>query len=192
MKVLPKKMVKFGLLVVPLLISAAVIACGASAESLEHGTDEHDSTMQTHMDSDHNDVVPEEDEAEHTNNHGESVVDPDAPIIHVIAKEFGFTPVDLEVKAGHAFTIMLHNEGVLEHDIAIEGLEELGGIHLLAGKDGMASFVLAEPGDYTYYCTVPGHREAGMLGTLIVEADDHGSADVQDESREDGEEHAQK
>ena len=29
--------------------------------------------------------------------------------------------------------------------------------------------VNAPPGTYEYYCNVPGHKEAGMVGTLIVE-----------------------
>ena len=27
----------------------------------------------------------------------------------------------------------------------------------------------AKPGSYEYYCNVPGHKEAGMVGTLVVE-----------------------
>ena len=37
------------------------------------------------------------------------------------------------------------------------------------GQSALALFQLAEPGAYTFYCDLPGHREAGMVGTLIVE-----------------------
>jgi len=118
--------------------------------------------------------------AEHA--HGKATVDPNAPIVHLFALEFGYTPGDFEVEAGHAFTIMFHNEGRIEHDVTIEGAEGQGGIHLRPGEDGMATFELHEPGTYTYYCGVPGHREAGMFGTLVVEADGHGD----DDGHEDG------
>jgi uncharacterized cupredoxin-like copper-binding protein len=39
----------------------------------------------------------------------------------------------------------------------------------VAGDDGTLSFVPTEAGEYTFYCTVTGHRTLGMEGTLIVE-----------------------
>lgn len=131
--------------------------------------DSHDSMDSAGMMDDHADDMHADDE----HAHGDATVDPDAPVTTVVAKEFGYTPAEFEVEADHAFTIQLHNEGILEHDIVIEGHEELGGIHLTAGEEGMASFTL-EHGEYTYYCTVPGHRDAGMTGMLTVEADSHG------------------
>lgn len=128
--------------------------------AVEHDADEH-------VVLDEDEHVAEETETE-GHGHGVGAVDADAPVLHVFATEFGYEPIDLSVDADQPFTIMLHNEGVLEHDITIEGFEEQGGIHLLAKEDGMATFSLPEPGEYTVYCTVPGHRDAGMESTLTV------------------------
>lgn len=37
-----------------------------------------------------------------------------------------------------------------------------------AGMSSSISFVPTKPGSYEFYCAVPGHKEAGMVGTLIV------------------------
>jgi len=39
---------------------------------------------------------------------------------------------------------------------------------LRPGEGGLAEFVPAEEGTYYYICTVPGHREQGMVGEIIV------------------------
>lgn len=66
-------------------------------------------------------------------------------------------------------TLNSQNESAIDHNIAIEGMgvDEVGPVV----KDGAVSTVSfeAEPGEYTYYCSVPGHREGGMLGKLAVE-----------------------
>ncbi len=160
--------------------------------NIEEGITHNDPTVEAHVE----DVHDEPDEEAHLETesaaddhpHGEGMIDPDAPLMHVIGHEFGYSPNTFTVEAGHAFTIMLHNEGALEHDITIDGFEEMGGIHLIPGEDGMNTFMFDEPGEYTYYCTVPGHRDAGMTGTLIVAADDHREEEAE---HEEGDEHAE-
>jgi plastocyanin len=61
--------------------------------------------------------------------------------------------------------IEMPNKSGTPHDIVIDGLGE-GEVT----SDGVSSFeaALAAGKTYTYYCSVPGHREAGMQGTLTV------------------------
>jgi uncharacterized cupredoxin-like copper-binding protein len=65
-------------------------------------------------------------------------------------------------------TINSKNDSTVDHDIAVEGngVNEKGEIV----KDGGTSTLSADfkPGEYTFYCTVPGHREGGMEGKLTV------------------------
>ena len=60
------------------------------------------------------------------------------------------------------------NDSSVDHDIAIEGngVNEKGEIV----KDGGVSKISADlkAGDYTFFCSVPGHREGGMEGKLTV------------------------
>jgi plastocyanin/mono/diheme cytochrome c family protein len=60
------------------------------------------------------------------------------------------------------------NKSSVDHDISIEGngIDENGQVV----KNGATSTVDVDlkAGDYTFYCSVPGHREAGMEGKLTV------------------------
>jgi uncharacterized cupredoxin-like copper-binding protein len=74
---------------------------------------------------------------------------------------------DAEAPAGQ-LTIRSPNDSSVDHDISVEGngVDERGEVV----KNGGVSEVQADlqAGDYTFYCSVPGHREAGMEGTLTV------------------------
>jgi uncharacterized cupredoxin-like copper-binding protein len=73
----------------------------------------------------------------------------------------------LSAKAG-AVTIEMTNMSPLEHDVTVaQGATVLGATPKFMG--GTRSLTLAlKPGTYTFYCSVPGHRQAGMEGTLSV------------------------
>lgn len=82
--------------------------------------------------------------------------------------QLAFTTTDATAKAGQV-TIDFTNPQALPHDVKIEskGGEEIGGTETVAEGSDSATVNL-KPGTYTFYCSVPGHREAGMEGTLTV------------------------
>jgi plastocyanin len=95
---------------------------------------------------------------------GASTVDVSAPADGSLA----FDQTDLTTKAG-AVTINFANPASLSHDVKVEDSSgtELGGTDLVAQGDATATVDL-QPGSFTFFCSVPGHREAGMEGTLTV------------------------
>jgi uncharacterized cupredoxin-like copper-binding protein len=64
--------------------------------------------------------------------------------------------------------IELANESEVGHDVTIEkGSKELGKTEIIS-KSTAATEIDLKPGKYTFFCSVPGHREAGMEGTLTI------------------------
>jgi len=79
-----------------------------------------------------------------------------------------FTKSDLTAKAGNA-TVDFTNSSSLPHNMTIEDSsgKQVRATPTLSG--GSKSFTVdLKPGKYTFFCSVPGHREAGMQGTLTV------------------------
>ena len=74
----------------------------------------------------------------------------------------------VSAKAG-SVTINFDNKEALQHDVAVADSsgKVLGQTDLVSSGTANATVNL-QPGTYTFYCTVPGHREAGMEGTLTV------------------------
>src|SRR4051794_2020908 len=86
--------------------------------------------------------------------------------IPVKASSFKFDPKAVTVKAGQASTVALTSTDI-QHDFTVDDLH----IHISAGpgKTTKASITPAQPGTYRFYCSIPGHKSAGMVGTLVVQ-----------------------
>lgn len=81
--------------------------------------------------------------------------------------QIAYDTKSLSTKSGKV-TIDFNNPSQISHDVAIaKGGKEIARSDLVAQGDTAVSVDLA-PGKYVFYCTVPGHREAGMQGTLTV------------------------
>ena len=86
--------------------------------------------------------------------------------IEVEATSFEFDPGEITVTAGEDVAIVLTSDDIL-HDLTIDEID----VHVSAerGETAEGGLRADEPGEYTFYCAVTGHREAGMEGTLVVE-----------------------
>jgi plastocyanin len=81
--------------------------------------------------------------------------------------QIAYTTSSLSSKAG-TVTIDFTNPAPLQHDVAIaQGSKQIAVSKLITQSSTSVSADLA-PGKYVFYCTVPGHRQAGMQGTLTV------------------------
>jgi plastocyanin len=77
-----------------------------------------------------------------------------------------FEPDELSVPADTEVTVQLPNEGAALHNFSIDEL----GIDVDIAPGATEETVINAPaGEYEYYCNVPGHKAAGMFGTLTVE-----------------------
>jgi len=81
--------------------------------------------------------------------------------------QIAFDKTALSSKPGKV-TIDLINPATLEHDVAIEQNGEEIAVSETIGKGKTSVTADLAPGTYTFLCTVPGHAEAGMEGTLTV------------------------
>ena len=130
------------------LASFALVACGSSDDSTSGDTTVTESQTT---------------EAEGGTAGGGSTLDISSPSSGLL-----YSSDTADAKAGEV-TLSYTNPQPLAHDVAIEdsGSKTIGQTELVTeGTD--STVVDLKPGEYTFYCTVPGHREAGMEGALTV------------------------
>ena len=86
--------------------------------------------------------------------------------IAVLGKEFSYDPPTLTLKAGQPFTIVLKNTGSIEHDITVD--EAKFKLTVPGNNTREKGLKVDKPGTYEFYCSLPGHKSAGMKGELTV------------------------
>jgi len=97
-----------------------------------------------------------------------------------------FVPARLEVKKGEQVKFVLRNNGELEHEFVLASTadnlkhaeamknnpnmahEEPNGRQLAPKKTSELVWKFTKAGEFEYACLIPGHREAGMIGTIVV------------------------
>lgn len=101
-----------------------------------------------------------------------------------------YQPTMIEVNAGQPVKIVFRNNDTLDHDFSVMDIpvasvgatsEPMAGhgtgqmaeapalhIAVMMGKSGVLEFTPTKPGTYEFFCTVAGHKDAGMVGTLVV------------------------
>ncbi|MBM4423218.1 MAG: hypothetical protein FJ030_07475 [Chloroflexi bacterium] len=103
-----------------------------------------------------------------------------------------YQPAMFEVMAGQPVRLTFRNNDSVEHDFSIMEIpmatmgataEPMAGhdmgvmiadpeLHMAAlmGQTNTIEFTPTKPGTYEFFCTVAGHKEAGMVGTLVVKS----------------------
>jgi plastocyanin len=83
--------------------------------------------------------------------------------------QLAYTTKTLSAKAGNV-AIDFNNPQSIQHDVAVQDSsgKVVGTSDLIAQSSTTLDLKNLKPGTYTYFCTVPGHEQAGMKGTLTV------------------------
>lgn len=90
----------------------------------------------------------------------------------------GLVNPDLEVKGGATVQIELINGDGMQHDVSFPDFGVTSSPVFHKGDSTVISFVVGndQSGVFAYFCTVPGHRQAGQEGRLIVSQSLHDPA----------------
>ncbi|HEX5224276.1 MAG TPA: plastocyanin/azurin family copper-binding protein [Solirubrobacteraceae bacterium] len=83
--------------------------------------------------------------------------------------QLAYNTKSLSASAGNV-TIDFTNNSPVEHDVTVEssGGQKVGATPTFTGGSKTLTLSNLKPGTYKFFCSVPGHRQAGMEGTLVV------------------------
>lgn len=87
--------------------------------------------------------------------------------IVVVSTEFAFDPDSLELQAGERIALTLVNEGAVIHNLEIPDM----GVYVEAPAGATATVEFTVPdgiGAFDFWCSIAGHREAGMEGSGVA------------------------
>jgi len=94
----------------------------------------------------------------------------------ILARDLAFSPATITLEYGQPVQLTLLNSGSQEHDLTVADPEFAGKaktgaglhIHTRAGESGSLLVTPLKRGEFKAYCSVPGHRDAGMVMLIVV------------------------
>lgn len=106
---------------------------------------------------------------------GAAEVEPEGPepieVTFTLDNDFIYKPQsEIGVEVGQQVTFVMDNEStVFEHNLVWEGeSEENPFLYTAPSSTDSATRTFDSAGQFDFYCSIPGHREAGMVGNVIV------------------------
>ena len=96
---------------------------------------------------------------------------PPAGALTVSVADFMIDPAEVEI-SGSTVTISVTNDGPTPHNLTVRDAagDVVVGTEDLSVGDSETITAELEPGDYIFFCALPGHESLGMSGTLTVTA----------------------
>lgn len=161
-------MKKLAVLLALLIAAVTLVACGSSSSNT---TNEETSPAAGAAKEAEESAEEAGEEVEEKAGEAEKEAEGGSASLKVEANPEGnleFVQKSLTAKAGKD-TLEFTNESPVPHDVKIESSsgEEVGGTEIVSEGTETATVEL-KPGTYTFFCSIPGHRQAGMEGTLTV------------------------
>ena len=107
-------------------------------------------------------------------------------VVDLAVRNLRYEPASIEVPVGKTVQINLRNMDGAEHDMTVDGLRVVMmgdpgmaghhagasagmlAMHTVANGNASVTFRADEKGLYRFYCTLPGHKDAGMIGEMRV------------------------
>jgi uncharacterized cupredoxin-like copper-binding protein len=88
-------------------------------------------------------------------------------VVELNTGDMKFSPKQLTIPANTDVRLKITNKGMLPHDVSIAGTSHA--TPKIASEETVEMVLNLPPGTYQFICTVPGHKQAGMVGTIVVE-----------------------
>ncbi len=92
-----------------------------------------------------------------------------AETIDVALGDIFLAPQQLHALTGSRVTLNVSNTGAIQHDLVVQGGPQTAVLN--PGQSESLDLGVLQAGTYTIFCSIPGHREGGMIGALIVNDD---------------------
>jgi uncharacterized cupredoxin-like copper-binding protein len=92
------------------------------------------------------------------------------PVTMTVGNSMQFAPSSVAIRAGQPVELTLRNGGAIPHDFTLaESASRPVKVEAQAGKTARGTFTIDTPGTYAFVCSLPGHAEAGMRGTITAQ-----------------------